>query len=215
MRRAHIVVAVLGLAAGACVPTLPGPQLTDPPSGLGYAAPRGDPAGTFGTRAGTLERAWFALQEPRASVTILGYQGRITRSELDEWLAGRKASPGGRSPVEPVRIDGRDAWMWSEGPEPRHVVGALVPYADESFLIWMASARPGEDEARLRAAVRSFRREPGSSLRWAVPAGVLALVGLAAWARRVRRPAEPRPVVSRPMPPRAPRADSPRNPASR
>jgi hypothetical protein len=212
----RVVLLVGSLLLGACAPTLEGPQLTKPLPGLAYVVQQG-PSNPrkLGTHSPGLQRFWMTMREPHSSLDILEVEGNVTRAEVQTWLAENPSpSYAERGPLEDARIDGRAGWTWVEKSQGSRTLGAVVPYADASYVIHLYSSQAEyQDEAKLMAAVASFDRNPGGSLRVVIPVVVLALLGVGVYGfLRWKAPPPPPQVVSRPVP--SPRPQAPRRPSA-
>lgn len=194
---------LLALLLSACLPMLEGPQLRKLPPGLGYVVNQraGGGGGELFGHAVAESRFWMSPGEPVSTLSIVGYRGRFTGADVDALREQEKADGA----VSRVRTDGRESWTWFHPDDWRPTCTAVVPYDDVTFVIVLASGRvEHRDEKLMRAAVASFARAPGASVRWIAPLVFVLVIALAV-AARLKRRSEPEPVrapvVSRPAPP--------------
>ena len=151
-RAAIAAVVATGIGAGCDVPTFEGPQIQEPPQGFLLAPDSYQQRRLFPERELVFHAAWVESIDDFSTIYIDGHRGVLG---LDEVAAAREEArllaqdPDVRfGEVEPLSVDGRDAWGWSErveSPE-RGLVWvayrAVVPYDSVSYAIEFYSGEP-------------------------------------------------------------------------
>lgn len=200
---AWLLVGVAGLG-GCKVPNFDGPQIQSPPRGFllqpdSYLGRR-----MFPQREVVFHNAWVESVADFSTIFINGHPGVLT---LEDVLAAQDSvrfyttdpdvAFGG---VEPLRIDGRDAWGWAERVESPSrglesvTYRAVVPYDTITYAIEFYSGEPGLKSAApdtLRAIVSSFAvgRIEWNLLLIAIMLGLVLLGGKTLWSRAQARAA--------------------------
>jgi hypothetical protein len=157
-------------ALGACdVPNFDGPQLQEPPQGFLLQPDPTTARSVFTELPVVYHDRWVQSQPPFSTITINGHAGTLT---LEDVMAAQDARRAGEDDpdmvfgaIEPLSIDGREAWAWEE-----HVASptrgvpwvayrAMVPYDEVSYAIEIESEDPllkAGAPASLQAIVTTF-----------------------------------------------------------
>jgi hypothetical protein len=195
MRRLGMIVLPLALClvAAGCATQLEGPQLTEPPPGLAYAAnARAEGERVFGLET-RLSRHWERIYQPRAWASVTELKGRLSSADVEDARRElERVKPG--SPEDAalpalirLEIDGCTAFAWpTEGGSSRRFT-AIILADDATFIVSVSSQDPAfSEERQLRRAVTSFRRDPFRVADVLVPVASVLIAGAAAlaWSRR-------------------------------
>jgi len=158
------------LALAACdVPNFEGPQIQEPPQGFLLAPDSHQQRRLFPERELVFHAAWVESIDDFSTIYIDGHRGALG---FEDVVAAREEArrvaddPDVRfGEVEPLRVDGRDAWGWSERVETdrRGLVWvayrAVVPYDTISYAIEFYSGDPSikrEAPDTLKAIISTF-----------------------------------------------------------
>jgi hypothetical protein len=167
-RAAFALVAVSSLFA--CdVPTFEGPQIQQPPRGFLLVPDSYQQRRLFPERELVFHVGWVESMEDFSTIYVDGHRGALG---FDDVVAAREEArlladdPDVRfSEVETLRVDGREAWGWSERIETptRGLVWvayrAVVPYDTVSYAIEFFSGEPAikrEAPDTLKAIISTF-----------------------------------------------------------
>ena len=166
--RAVLGALLLGLAA--CdVPNFQGPQLQEPPKGFLLQPDSRAARSMFQHLPEVYHDAWVQSQPPYSTIRINGYSGVLGLQDVmaaqDSSRAHKRDADITFGPIEPVTIDGREAWAWEERIEtqrrgvPWVAYRAMVPYDTISYSVEIDTEDPllkvGAPES-LRAIVQTF-----------------------------------------------------------
>jgi hypothetical protein len=151
------------------VPNFEGPQIQEPPQGFLLAPDSYQQRRLFPEREVVFHAAWVESIDDFSTIYIDGHPGVLG---FDDAVAAREAArlaaidPDVRfGEVEPLQVDGRDAWGWSERVETptRGLVWvayrAVVPYDTVSYAIEFYSGEPAikrEAPDTLKAVIATF-----------------------------------------------------------
>lgn len=149
------IVGLLLLLVGttACeVPNFEGPQLQDPPQGYLLQPDPSQPRNMFAYLPAVYHDAWVQSLSPYSTIKINGLAGTLTLEDVlaaQDSLRARGGDPDLRfGPVEPLSIDGREAWGWEERIEspqrgiPWVAYRVMVPYETISYTIELSTEDP-------------------------------------------------------------------------
>lgn len=162
------VLLLVGLAA--CdVPNFQGPQLQEPPRGFVLQPDSRAPRSMFQHLPEVHHDAWVQSQPPYSTIRINGHPGVLG---LQDVMAAQDSARAHKSDaditfgaIEPLSIDGREAWGWEERIEtqrrgvPWVAYRAMVPYDTISYAIEIDTEDPLLKVAApesLRAIVLTF-----------------------------------------------------------
>jgi hypothetical protein len=176
-----------------------GPQLLDPPEGLGFTDPLQSARKPLPHRAAIRQMGYAAWNaEPPDIVVITEYEGEASREEIlsaREEFANQYRSES-YSAAEPTTIGGFDGWIWTITQEYRgelwsRDVVALVAGRGRTYSVeYSAHGAKASDPAAMKKVVASFRvvgRGATDLLVYALAA--LAALGLGvAWNRIQKAP---------------------------
>jgi len=148
---------VLLVGAASCeVPSFRGPQLQDPPQGFLLQPNPAAPHGMFAHLPAVYHDQWVQSLSPFSTIKIYGFAGTLT---LEDVLASQEAfRTRPQDPdvtfgqVEPLSIDGREAWGWEERIEtpergmPWVAYRVMIPYETISYTVEFST-----EDARFKA----------------------------------------------------------------
>lgn len=157
-----------GLAA--CeVPNFAGPQLQDPPRGYLLQPNPDAPRSMFAYLPAVYHDAWVQSLPPYSTIHINGIAGTLSLEDVlaaQDSLRARPHDPDiSFGAVEPLSIDGRDAWGWEERIDtptrgiPWVAYRSMVPYDTISYSIEVSTEDPllkAQAPDTLRAIVSTF-----------------------------------------------------------
>lgn len=166
------IVGLLALLSGvaACdVPNFEGPQLQDPPQGF-LLRPNPEAAHSFlAYLPRVYHDAWVQSLPPYSSIVINGFAGSLTLEDVlaaQDSLRARPHDPDVRfGQIEPLAVDGRDAWGWEERIEapgrgiPWVAYRVMIPYDTISYTIEISTEDPllkAEAPETLKAIIFTF-----------------------------------------------------------
>lgn len=145
-------VLMLSVLAGCDVPAFAGPQLQDPPQGYLLQPDSRARHPMFAHLPETYHDAWVQSVPPHSTIRINGYAGTLNVADVIAAQDSMRAHPedpevtfGG---IEPLTIDGREAWGWEERIQtqsrglPWVAYRVMVPYDTISYTIELATADP-------------------------------------------------------------------------
>jgi len=149
------IVGLLVLLAGAAacdVPNFRGPQLQDPPEGFLLQPDPSLARNMFAHLPAIYHDAWVQSMAPFSTIKINGVAGTLTLEDVLAAQDSLRARP--RDPditfgqVEPLAIDGREAWGWEERIDtptrgiPWVAYRAVIPYDTISYTIELSTEDP-------------------------------------------------------------------------
>jgi len=192
------------LAMSSChVPSFPGPQIQNPPQTFLLTPDSYQQRRMFPERDATMHVAWISTSAgPYSGIYINGHTGALALEEaLTAWDAARAAPEHPEvsfSEVQPLTIDGREAWGWEERMQTQARglewvrYRAVVAYDTVSYAIDFYAGDPLIKSAApdtLRTVVSSFAvgRTTLNLPLIAVLGGVILLVGNLLHTRRKER----------------------------
>ena len=165
------VLRLLGIIVlSACtVPNLEGPQIQEPPQGFLLVPDSYQQRRLFPEHELVFHAAWVESVDDFSTIYIDGHPGALG---LDDAVAAREAARAAATDpdvtfgeVEPLRVDGREAWGWEERVETptRGLVWvayrAIVPYDTVTYAIEFYSGEPAIKRAApdtLKAVISTF-----------------------------------------------------------
>jgi hypothetical protein len=167
--RSFVLLAVAAAVAACDVPNFDGPQIQEPPQGFLLTPNSHQQRRLFPERELVFHAAWIESVRDFSTLFIDGHLGALG---LEDVIAAREEArrfaidPDVRfGEVEPLRVDGRDAWGWSERVETptRGLVWvayrAVVPYDTITYAIEFHSGEPSikrEAPDTLKAVISTF-----------------------------------------------------------
>jgi hypothetical protein len=169
-RASALAAVTIAAALVACdVPNFEGPQIQEPPQGFLLAPDSYQQRRLFPERDVVFHAAWVESIDDFSTIYIDGHAGMLGFEDAVAAREGVRRSatdPDVRfGEVEPLQVDGRDAWGWSERVETptRGLVWvayrAIVPYDSVSYAIEFYSGEPAIKRAApdtLKAVIASF-----------------------------------------------------------
>jgi hypothetical protein len=167
-RRVWVVAAITMLVLGAagCGPTLrEGPNITGVPEGFLYDENATSGRPVLPQRRLVSQSGWMTLNEPHCSIMFTEYEGVADAGEISAARSeyARRYTHETYGALEPLKIDQRAAWGWTESQTLRGALASLeytavVPYDDATWTIEFYAADPKHrDPAFLKQLVTSFR----------------------------------------------------------
>lgn len=169
-KRAGFATLLLVTTLGGCrAPNFEGPQLQEPPQGFVLRPESRAERGVLAHRRQVHHDAWVQPQPPYSTVYINGYEGDLTVEDAlaaQDSVRAHTADPGVTfGGVEPLSIDGREAWGWQERLDtPAHTTPwvayrAMIPYDTVTYTVEISTEDPaltaGAPES-LKAIVSTF-----------------------------------------------------------
>jgi hypothetical protein len=152
------LLAVMVTCVPACSrPMREGPNLAGVPAGFHYDENMSSGRPVLPKRVQVGQSGWMSLDEPSCSITFTEYSGTTTDAELRAAVA--EAAQRYRSedftPVEPIRIDGREAWGWIEtqtygGQLASVEYTAVIPYDNVTWAVEYYASNPKLRDPRLQ-----------------------------------------------------------------
>lgn len=170
MRRIVPLTAMALAALSAChVPNFEGPQIQEPPQGFLLVEDSYQQRRLFPQREIGFHAAWVESLDDFSTIYIDGYPGVLG---IEDAMAARDSvrrhalDPDVRfGEVEPLRVDGRDAWGWEERVETpsRGLVWvayrAIIPYDTVTYTVEFYSGEPAIKRSApdtLKAVIATF-----------------------------------------------------------
>jgi len=165
---ACVVIVVVVAGCGGQRPLHKGPDVVKVPEGFIYEGHTEAARNLFPERPEVLERGYTTAaigDDDHSSISITQYDGSTTRQQVEDAVRAEQRRYGyaSYSAIEPLTIDRREAWAWTETqPGSRWSHGAmtyraLVSYPDASYLVeFYTSHKRYMDPDRLRTVVASF-----------------------------------------------------------
>jgi len=152
------------LVGPGCMPLHEGPQLKDPPPGMGYISSILSARKPLPDRATTRQLGYVGAGDSGDMVVITEYPGPTFEEEAEQARASYEAryTSTEYGPFHSLDIDGQPAWGWLETQEVRGEVAsvqltAIVSYDDVSYSIELTLHPPRLLGAeRMREIVESF-----------------------------------------------------------
>lgn len=160
---------VAGSLAACNVPNFEGPQIQEPPQGFLLVPDSYQQRRLFPQHELVFHAAWVESVDDFSTIYIDGHAGSLG---LEDVVAARDASRAAATDpdvrfgeVEPLRVDGREAWGWEERVETptRGLVWvayrAIVPYDSVTYAIEFFSGEPAIKRAApdtLKAVISTF-----------------------------------------------------------
>jgi hypothetical protein len=158
------------LGAAACdVPNFEGPQLQDPPEGYLLRPDPSQAHAMFAYLPAVYHDAWVQSLPPYSTIKINGFAGTLTLEDVlaaQDSLRARGGDPElSFGTVEPLSIDGREAWGWEERIEtatrgiPWVGYRVMVPYDTISYSIEVSTEDPllkADAPESIKAIVSTF-----------------------------------------------------------
>lgn len=153
-RRGTTLVTMLLLSGlGACeVPNFEGPQLQVPPEGFVLRPESRGERSVLGHRREVHHDAWVQPQPPYSTIYINGYAGGLTVEDAVAAQDSVRAHTGDAevtfAGVEPLSIDGREAWGWEEridtpaGATSWVAYRAMIPYDTITYTVEISTEDP-------------------------------------------------------------------------
>ncbi|MEQ1854988.1 MAG: hypothetical protein ABL963_00880 [Longimicrobiales bacterium] len=151
-RSAFAAIGTLGVLAGCEVPNFEGPQIQEPPQGFLLAPDSYQQRRLFPELEITFHAAWVESIDDFSTIYIDGHPGALGFEDVvnaREQVRLLAMDPDIRfGEVEPLLVDGRDAWGWSERVEsPTRglesvAFRAVVPYDTISYAIEFYTGDP-------------------------------------------------------------------------
>jgi hypothetical protein len=161
-----MIVGVAGCGGGR--PLHKGPDVAKVPEGFIYEGHVEGGRNLFPERTRIMGRGYTTAaiaDDDHSTISITQYAGPTTRQQVEEVLSvERKVYKYSKfSPIEPLTIDGHEAWAWTETqPGDRWSHGAMscravISYPDASYLVeFYTSHKRFMNADRLRTVVASF-----------------------------------------------------------
>jgi hypothetical protein len=160
---------LLGSLAACDVPNFEGPQLQDPPQGFLLQPDSRASRSMFAHLPEVHHDAWVQSLPPYSTIRINGHPGVLTLEDVMAAQDSARAHKGDPEitfgAIEPLTVDGRDAWAWEERIEtqrrgiPWVAYRVMVPYDTMSYTIEIDTEDPlfkaGAPES-LRAIALTF-----------------------------------------------------------
>jgi hypothetical protein len=160
---------LVALLSACNVPNFEGPQIQEPPTGFLLVPDSYPPRRLFPERELAFHAAWVESIDDFSTIYIDGHLGVLGMEDAIAARDGARAAavdPDVRfGEVEPLRVDGRDAWGWAERVESptRGLVWvayrAIVPYDTITYAIEFFSGEPAIKRAApdtLKAVISTF-----------------------------------------------------------
>ncbi|MGD2045127.1 MAG: hypothetical protein PVJ80_07265 [Gemmatimonadota bacterium] len=142
----------LSAFAGCDMPAFEGPQLQDPPQGFLLQPDSRDRHPMFAYLQDVYHDAWVQSVPPHSTIRINGYTGTLTVADVIVAQDSMRAHPDDPEvtfgDIEPLTIDGREAWGWEERIQtqsrglPWVAYRVMVPYDTISYTIELETADP-------------------------------------------------------------------------
>ncbi len=163
-RTALAALVLAAVAAAGCGPAHEGPQLADPPEGMGYINSMSSARKPLPGRATTRQLGYIRHGDAGDMVVITEYPGPTTEDEVERARDGyeKRYTSTEYGPLRSLKVDGRRAWGWLETQRLRGEVAAVqltavVPYDDVTYSIELSLHPPHlMSEEAMRAIVESF-----------------------------------------------------------
>ena len=169
-RRTTLLLGVLAVALGGCdVPRFEGPQLQEPPQGFLLVRDSYQQRRLFPQHELVFHTAWVESLDDFSTIYIDGHPGALG---LEDAMAARDSSRRYAldedvtfGELEPLQVDGRQAWGWAERVQTptRGLVWvayrAIVPYDTITYAIEFYSGDPafkGAAPDALKAVISTF-----------------------------------------------------------
>ena len=151
-RRAVGALLLLAALSACDVPNFEGPQLQEPPDGF-LLRPDPDIARSMFVDLPVVHHdRWVQSLPPYSTITINGHAGTLTLEDMvtaQEYGRAHASDPDVTfGAIEPLSIDGREAWAWEERIDtPRRGIPwvayrVMVPYDDVSYAIEIQTEDP-------------------------------------------------------------------------
>jgi len=125
--------ALLSLPSACASPAFPGYQIQEPPEHFLYDASSTQDLMIFPDREVMAHSAWWRMDtdDRQASIAITRFRGAATADEVEEargrYVRALADSGGGEvTPLQFLRIDGREAWGWEEHREADGQLSSVV-----------------------------------------------------------------------------------------
>lgn len=169
-KRAIAFVLLVAGGLSACeLPNYDGPQLQDPPVGFLLRPDPGSPHEMFAYLPTVYHDRWVQSLAPFSTIDINGFAGELTLEDVlaaQDSLRARPYDPDVTfGQVEPLSIDGREAWGWEERIDtPRRGIPwvayrAMIPYEEVSYTVEISTEDPllkAQAPETLKAIVTTF-----------------------------------------------------------
>lgn len=152
------LVAVMVTCVPACGrPMREGPNLVGVPAGFHYDENMTSGRPVLPRRVQIGQSGWMTIEEPSCSIMFTEYSGPTSEAEVLAAVgeAAQRYRNEDFTPVEPIRIDGRDAWGWIETQTYRGELAsveytAVIPYDDVTWAVEYYASSPKLRDPRVQ-----------------------------------------------------------------